>query len=67
MGVGATVLVAEDRMIAHSLCLPGCGVVKCTGTQFFLFDGEEEVRCGRLAITKLLKPRWQARQLTVRM
>ena len=54
--------VAEDRMITHSLCLSGYGVVKCTGTQFFLFDGEEEVRCGRLAITKLLKPRWEARQ-----
>ena len=37
--------VAEDRMIAHSLCLSGYGVVKCTGTQFFLFDGVEEVRC----------------------
>ena len=49
-------------MIAHSLCLSGYGVVKCTGTQFFLFDGEEEVRCGRLAITKMLKPRWEARQ-----
>ena len=48
--------VAEDRMIAHSLCLKNSGIVKCTGTQFFLFDGVEEVRCGRFAITKLLKP-----------
>ena len=54
--------VAEDRMIAHSLCLANSGIVKCTGTQFFLFDGVEEVRCGRFAITKLLKRRWQARQ-----
>ena len=37
--------VAEDRMIAHSLCLANSGIVKCTGTQFFLFDGVEEVRC----------------------
>ena len=28
-------------MIAHSLCLANSGIVKCTGTQFFLFDGEE--------------------------
>ena len=51
--------VFEDRMIAHCLCMPKTGIAKCTGTQFFVFDGVEEVRCGRFAITKLLKPRWQ--------
>ena len=56
--------VFEDRMIAHCLCMPKTGIAKCTGTQFFVFDGVEEVRCGRLAITKLLRPRFDARQLT---
>jgi hypothetical protein len=56
--------VFEDRMIAHCLCMPKTGIAKCTGTQFFVFDGVEEVRCGRLAITKLLRPRFDARQQT---
>ena len=56
--------VFEDRMIAHCLCMPKTGIAKCTGTQFFVFDGVDEVRCGRLAITKLLRPRFDARQQT---